>query len=205
MSKPPKNTLSRPLKEHFIAAREFSDRVHAADVEWINSRTELVESFDDFYAEYAYVVVASGFRGAVAAKLTPQLVACRGNLARMLTILRNKSKCEALAKMWKMRRKWGELRASLTSVDRLEELPRIGPVVKWHLARNIGLVSCAKPDLHLVRFAKEHHWDDAQQMVRALAEEYGLPVGTADFYLWIWLSHNRGTEKTCCHGRLMLR
>jgi len=45
------------------------------------------------------------------------------------------------------------LRKSLESVDSLEQLPRVGPAVKHHLARNIGLSqSYAKPDLHLVKY-----------------------------------------------------
>ncbi|KAJ4459542.1 hypothetical protein PAPYR_4257 [Paratrimastix pyriformis] len=201
----PTINLSPRLIADFRKAREFAERTHRGDVEWIQSRTTLVELFDDFFEEYVYVVVASGFRAIHAARLCPQLIACRGNVPKMLKVFGNQKKVEAIGAVWRMRSKWPALRKSFTSVDSLTQLPRIGPIVKFHLARNIGIRSVGKPDLHLVRYASALGYPNCQEMVEALAQHEGLAPGSTDFILWIWLSHNRGKENTCCHDGYKLR
>jgi len=197
--------LSRLLTNEFQSAMEFSNKSHGTDIEWMKSREHLITDFDDFFENYVYVVVASGFRAIHAARLTPKLVACKGDVNKMLPIFGNRQKVEAIGKVWAMRKNWAQLRRTFRSPEDLTVLPRIGPTVKWHLARNIGLISCGKPDLHLVRYAKSHHWADSQKMTAALAKEYHLTVGVADFMLWIWLSHGRGKKCPCCNGGYPLR
>jgi len=173
--------LDRTIIRDFEQAREFSEQNHHSDVEWIRSRDILVESFDDFFQEYVYVIIASGFRAIHAARLTPKLVACRGSVPVMLKLFKNRQKVEAISKVWNLRKQWKSLRESFTDVDALTRLPRIGPIVKYHLARNIGLQSVGKPDLHLVRYAAAHGWKDSQAMVQAIADEFHLSPGTSDF------------------------
>ena len=213
----------------FAAARKFALDAHADDVAWIEQRAAdgLVRTVAEFYEEYAYVVVASGFRGRTAAALAPRLVTCRGDLDAMLRVFANHAKCRALADTW---RRWGgaddadwtrDLRPRLEAAapDAGAELLRthlgyIGPVTKQHLARNIGVDARAvKPDVHLVRYAVvELGYASpnalADDIMRRAPDAYRpAHAGTVDFMLWLWLSHERGARRgsgdaPCCAHRL---
>ncbi|KAG9391782.1 hypothetical protein J8273_6561 [Carpediemonas membranifera] len=201
----------------FKKAIKFTKELHPTDLEWILSRTELVEDVDDFLEEYIYVVVASGFKGKIAASYSTKLAACDGDDGRMGEIFRNKAKTRAIADVYTRFKhgpdaaaSWSSFRATLLDQgeDYLTTLPRIGPVVKSHLARNIGLVSVAKPDLHMIRLAAGLGWGTDRPAVEAMvafsAGEVGMPVGATDFCMWVWLSHG-GKEADCCRGKYRLR
>lgn len=225
--------IKRQALRDFDMAWAFTQRTHTPDMVWIGQRQTLVTTFEDFYREYCYVVVASGFRGRTAARLAPLLAACCGDEKAMLRVFKNKQKCAALARVWRDgQERWAEMRASWRTEDDLCALPRIGPIVKYHLARNIGLRSCVKPDLHIVRYANELYKterDDgaeqrAQRLVQTIATEHGIAPGVADFALWVWLSHRAARVRTgtkrkreseqyldeaqvleCCNGGYRLR
>jgi thermostable 8-oxoguanine DNA glycosylase len=88
-------------------------------------------------------------------------------------------------------------------------LPFIGGITKYHLARNIGLISCAKPDLHLCRWCGRitgrEDEETVHEVTRRIAESVEKKQGTVDFAIWVWLSHNKGDELECCHGGFALR
>ncbi|EAY16597.1 hypothetical protein TVAG_434340 [Trichomonas vaginalis G3] len=195
--------------EDYEQALEFTFRVHKSDLERIDALNGVVEDFDKFFYEYVYVILASGFRAKVAARLCPLLVDCKGDLDKMREIFKNESKIKAIADVYQMKSKWKELRESFTSIDSLMQLPRIGPIVKYHLARNIGVCSCAKPDKHMVRWLEEitgsKDEDDVHVITDAIAKKVNKKEGTVDFALWVWLSHSRGEEMECCNGGLALR
>jgi hypothetical protein len=193
----------------YTQAIAFTMKTHAGDLTRIDSLDGLMNDFDSFFYEFVYVVLASGFRARVAARLTPELVACRGDMAKMEKVFKNQRKLNAIAQIWARRSQWAELRASLTSVDALANLPFIGEITKFHLARNIGLASCAKPDLHLCRWCKKIVGRDDEAVVplvtQAIADRVGRKQGTVDFALWVWLSHGQGEQMECCNGGYALR
>ncbi|CAL5988300.1 Conserved_hypothetical protein [Hexamita inflata] len=94
------------------------------------------------------------------------------------------------------------------SIMDLSRLPYIGPVTCYHLARNIGLSSCVKPDLHLKRLVNSLFGNDdekfVQQIIQKLADQLQKTPGEVDFSLWVWLSHE-GCQKEGCCGILRLR
>ncbi len=202
----------------FKRARSFCEAHHNEDLEWICSRSQLVKDAEDFLEEFVYVIVASGFKGATAARLTPRLVEQDGDLDGLMTVFKNRAKITAIAEMYRRFKhdpdaaaSWAAFRSDLLSLgeDHLTTLPRIGPIVKSHLARNIGLRSVAKPDLHMVRTAREYGWGEGRHAVEAMvgwaAGELTMPVGATDFVLWVWLSHSGGTVGKCCDGGYHLR
>lgn len=68
-------------------------------------------------------------------------------------------------------------------ISALEELPWIGGITKYHLARNMGL-DCVKPDRHLVRLAERYGFEDPHLMCNYLAKQFKERVGTIDVILW---------------------
>ena len=71
--------------------------------------------------------------------------------------------------------------AAVNKVAFLETMPWIGPVTKFHLAKNFGL-DVVKPDRHLARIADAHH-SDPHTVCAEIAEATGDRIGTVD-YLW---------------------
>jgi hypothetical protein len=86
----------------------------------------------------------------------------------------------------------------------LMELPYIGPVTAFHLAKNLGL-DVAKPDRHLVRLAADTGYDSAEQLCSAIAAVTGDRVAVVDLVLWrftsiqkshraLWVAHSEALE-----------
>lgn len=200
--------LERAMDD-YKQALEFTNSTHLKDLNRIDSLDGLMTDFDKFFYEYVYVVLASGFRAIVAARLAPQIVECQGDMEKMQSVFKNQRKLDAIENMWNQRKNWDELRASLKTVDDCQELPFIGPTTKYHLARNIGLISMAKPDLHMIRWVEEITGRGDEETVHQITQEIAKKVnkkqGTVDFALWVWFSHNRGEENKCCHGGFELR
>lgn len=64
-------------------------KTHKSDYDFISKRKDIVKDFDSFYSEYVYCVIASGFKGLVAAKLASKLVACKGDEKKCFEIFKN--------------------------------------------------------------------------------------------------------------------
>ncbi|TNJ28916.1 hypothetical protein GMRT_15335 [Giardia muris] len=202
------------LSEVFAEADGFSMRTHAPDVAWLMARQVLVSDFAEFMREYIYVVVASGFRGAVAATLTDRLHACLDFEAGVIkesmeSIFKNKAKTLAITKtFYSLKDNYEDASKEWRVPADLQALPFIGPTTCWHLARNIGLQSSVKPDLHMKRlFNRLFKRSDAsfiQERIVELAKALGQPPGVVDFKLWVYLSHE-GKVKDCCNGGQRLR
>jgi endonuclease III len=73
---------------------------------------------------------------------------------------------------------------NLSSVEEIGKLPYIGKITRYHLGRNIGLLNCVKPDLHLVRMAEHWGFKDCEEMCRSMREEDDVPLGIVDLALW---------------------
>jgi hypothetical protein len=87
---------------------------------------------------------------------------------------------EAVAK-----RGFGNWKARLTSegIDELQGLPFIGPITRFHLAKNIGL-DVVKPDRHLLRMAHIAGYDGPEPMCRAIAGVTQDRLATVDVVFW---------------------
>lgn len=72
----------------------------------------------------------------------------------------------------------------------LQEFDYIGPVTKYHLAKNIGL-DVAKPDRHLVRIAKMENYPDVQTFCQAVSKLSGDSVPVVDLIYWRYATIER--------------
>ena len=64
----------------------------------------------------------------------------------------------------------------------LETLPWIGPVTRYHLAKNLGADE-AKPDVHMERLARRDR-TSTRTLCRRLARQTGYRIATIDSILW---------------------
>lgn len=83
---------------------------------------------------------------------------------------------------------WKDFRQSrLSSPELLTKLPYVGKITCKHLARNIGILECVKPDLHLVRLADHWGFKDCDAMCLAMRPPE-MPLGIVDLCLWYFAS-----------------
>jgi len=172
----------------FGAARAYCDENYADELDWANSispKTFKNLKSKHFLSEYGWVVYASGFKVSTIEATFPKLrVAFKefdiDALSRMrsiksaLTAFNNERKATSFLEGSKQIAKEGfstfKKRLKEDGVDALEHLPGIGPITKYHLAKNIGLADEAKPDIWLVR-AAEACSTTVQELVSFLREE----------------------------------
>ena len=161
--------------------------------------------FDDlddsrFLREYCWVVFESGFRYTVVRDKFPAIEALfqsfdLKSLADMEFVerdslpIRNKRKADGFLRGCRMIAEEGfdafKNRLAEGGLEVLEQLPWIGPVTKYHLAKNIGLKDTAKPDVWLERCAKECGAPDGHVLVSFLHGVHpSLEVQQIDTILW---------------------
>lgn len=136
-----------------------------------------------FFAEYAWVVVNSGMRNQVAEKIWDRIKAALAAGETVASAFGHPGKAAAIQRAWDHRNElWAEYMAADDKLAHLAVLPWIGPITKWHLAKNFG-VDCAKPDRHLVRLAS-FEGTTAEGLCRRIAVATGDRIATVDLILW---------------------
>lgn len=83
---------------------------------------------------------------------------------------------------------WEEYLSKTTDEERLAYLRKQpyfrGNALPFQLAKNLGITSYCKPDVHLVRLARMYHYPEPQAMCEALSESTGHTVAYLDTILW---------------------
>ena len=89
----------------------------------------------------------------------------------------------AIDSIWRDRAEhFAAFQAASAKLEFLESLPWIGPVTRYHLAKNLGADE-AKPDVHMERLARRDK-TSTQALCRRLARRTGYRVATIDSILW---------------------
>ena len=149
---------------------------------------------EEFLWQFCFVVLASYWKAQYAMKLLERFWDTKD-----LEIIHNAHKRNAIAQAIQKYPEWlrwikyyaekmdkpGDGYAyTLTYID---SLPMMGPVTKYHLARNLGL-DCVKPDRHLVRLAERFGYPMPLAMCQDIQREVGgsEKLGTIDLVLWWW-------------------
>ncbi|QFT76013.1 hypothetical protein FIU90_00520 [Erythrobacter sp. THAF29] len=182
--KPPLIELRFP-----ISAKQFRkiDRAvrragYKAAIEW-SENIRMTADAENFASEAIYVICNSGMGNRIALPIFQDcMIALRAGHS-CKTVFGHPGKSDAIDYIWKERR---ALFRKLMKADDLIEfcakLPWIGPVTKFHLAKNLG-ADVAKPDVHLNRLA-EPEGVTAQELCERLAKETGYRAATVDLVLW---------------------
>lgn len=154
----------------------------AGDIAWAESCC-LPPTAEEFALETIFVICNSGMQNKVARMIYEK---CRKALTDGLssaTVFGHKGKTGAIDKIWRDRQSlYEEFLAAEDKLAWLAELPWIGHITKYHLAKNFGL-DVAKPDVHLQRLA-DLHGTTAQELCADLAAQTGYRIATVDTLLW---------------------
>lgn len=141
---------------------------------------------EDFALEAIFVICNSGMQNKVARmiydKVKPMIEA--GGSAR--NVFAHPGKSDAIDVIWIRRDEFYAAYMALTTDGErlafLAELPWIGPITKYHLAKNFG-ADVAKPDVHLQRLA-DIEGVTPQQLCDRLAQTGPYRARTVDLLLW---------------------
>ncbi len=204
-------------EEYFEKAWDFTCRFYHDDLTRIMSVTLESVTPEFFFREYVWVVHATGFSAKAVGKFMPRLLEAYDDwdklaldkfeeaFERVKKVCNNEQKAKAihnqacemmvrsisfdepdLARSW-----WERYRKSeLSTPEKLSKLPYIGKTTCFHLGRNIGLLECVKPDLHLIRMAEHWGFADCIEMCKAMQSSHKkkhsseLPLGIVDLALW---------------------
>ena len=178
------------LRFYENARDEVDRRGYEKEAEYVNSlRFEQLTAYGFFWA-YVFVVLSSGMKNQVAERIYTRFrhsgldFSCIGHPGKQKAIRRASMEyprwCDELAK-------------AEDRLEYLETLPWIGPITKYHLARNIGL-DVAKPDRHLVRLAERFNFADVHSMCQSISEKTGDRIGVVDVILWRYCNLTGGSR-----------
>lgn len=199
----------RPVLEdgptaYFARALAFAREYYSEEMEQIASvKADLVDPHF-FFREYIWVVHATGFSAKAVGKFMPRLVTAYGSYEelaertvqqaeeRVKPVCNNPQKIKAihtasvLVRDGVRKHGWEKYRKDqLSSPALLAKLPYVGPITSFHLGRNIGLLDCVKPDLHLVRLAELWDFPDCIAMCKEMQKGAPeLPLGIVDLVVW---------------------
>jgi hypothetical protein len=194
--------LNAGVKAYFDKAWAFTQRFYGKELRQISSVRLSEVTPEHFFSEYVWVVHATGFSAKAVGKFMPRLMNAYGPwgtlawtaseivVKRVSTVVNNPQKIKAVHAMAGLMaagvkaQDWGVWkRENLDSPEKLAKLPYIGKVTCYHLGRNIGLLDCVKPDLHLIRMAKHWGFKTCEEMCRAVQPK-GVPLGIVDLAFW---------------------
>lgn len=153
---------------------------YAHEIDWAQSLQPITDP-DDFWREFAWVVLNSGMKNQVAQGIWHRVrpvVETGGSAHEQFG---HKGKADAIDYVWGHRVELlDQYQAAPDKLEFLRGLPWIGAITCWHLAKNYGL-DVAKPDRHLVRIAGA---EGPHAMCARLACESGDRVATVDLVIW---------------------
>lgn len=138
---------------------------------------------EEFATEAIFVICNSGMRFTVARGIFERVMPALRAGASARTAFGHPGKSAGIDRIWTGRA--GLHAGYVAAADKLAfiaDLPWVGGITKYHLAKNFGL-DLAKPDVHLQRLA-DLHGVAPQALCERLAAGSGYRVATVDTLLW---------------------
>jgi hypothetical protein len=195
--------------EFYEFARSYSAIHFAEEVEWQRKLRFASITESDFLRESAWVIFCSGFKEKVLRGLfsSLSLCFCDWESARVidenrylcqktaLEVFKNSRKVDAILDICRFIGSQGfedvKLAIQKDPINYLQELPYIGPITSWHLAKNIGF-DLAKPDRHLVNVAETFQFLDVQELCSSISARTGDKTSVVDLVLWRYCAEKQG-------------
>jgi hypothetical protein len=153
------------------------------EIAWAENITPCDTAFR-FAAEYAYVVCNSGMKQQIAAEIYKRLWrAIVFEQPITAKIFRHKAKIAAIKEVYNNRdRYFQEYKAAADKLAYIGNMPYMGEIIKYHLAKNLGIGVC-KPDRHLKRIADDYGMEP-QEMCERLSAATGDKLAVIDMVIW---------------------
>lgn len=152
------------------------------DIEWAK-KVSAPLSAEGFAREVIFVICNSGMKAQIAGVVFNRIMEALLSGRPATEAFRHPGKSAAIQSIWTNRVQlfWFYLFAE-DKLALIEALPWIGPITKYHVAKNFG-VDCCKPDRHLVRIAKSYN-TTPDRLCAQLAAATGDRIGLVDLVIW---------------------
>lgn len=194
--------MMKPLELFEEAEALCINKGFKKEIEWCDKRP----TFDSvnartFLVEYAWVVYNSGMKNSVIEakwkdirsafeffdyyeisrhpdSFRKRVLAVFGNTAKVSAVI------DMAIKLASSLEAFDDLKKQIQKdpLNELDKLHFIGPVTKYHLARNLGF-DYVKPDRHLVRLAEKYNMTPFE-LCDIIHQKTGRRLGTIDVILW---------------------
>lgn len=174
--------------KQFVINQGYSHDIDFYDVEKADIDEEV------FVLEAIWAICNSGMKNQIAEKIYKKILQSiidgkpiaeafghKGKVKAIQYIIDNKQKLyRGYLSVWTLE---AHYRSSVdTRLDYLETLPWIGPITKYHLAKNLG-IDCVKPDRHLERIAKEYD-TNPHDLCKNISDIIGDKLSVVDYVIW---------------------
>ena len=176
--------LTHPITKELFAKIDKAVRKagYSAAIEW-SENIQPPASAKDFAAEAIYVICNSGFANRIAVPIFERVMFALGDGKSSKKAFGHPGKTDAIDYIWKHRiRLFKGYNKAADKIEYCSTLPWIGPITKYHLAKNFG-ADVAKPDVHLNRLA-DLEAATAQELCERLSALSGYRISTVDIILW---------------------
>jgi hypothetical protein len=169
------------VNQYFDLKRRVIEAGYAAEIDWAHDIKPCPNALE-FWREFSWVVICSGMKAQIARQIwdrvQPEVES--GGSARAK--FGHKGKAAAIDRIWREKEAlFNAYAVSLERLDFLETLPWIGPITKFHLAKNLG-INVPKPDRHLERIAGSI--EAVEPLCRRLAALTGDRITEVDTVIW---------------------
>lgn len=155
---------------------------YAETIDWSES-VQAPRSAEEFAREAIYVICNSGMAVTIGAPIAARCIAKLEEGGSAAEVFGHPGKRVAIDSIWRDRAQhFGNFQAAEAKVEFLQTLPWIGPVTRYHLAKNLG-ANEAKPDVHMERLARRDK-TSTRTLCRRLARQTGYRIATIDSILW---------------------
>ena len=129
------------------------DQGYAETIAWSES-VQPPQSPEEFAREAIYVICNSGMAVTIGAPIAARCIARLEEGGSAEEVFGHPGKRVTIDSIWLNRAEhFAEFQATNAKLEFLESLPWIGPVTRYHLAKNLGADE-AKPDVHMERLAR---------------------------------------------------
>lgn len=189
------------------AKKEVISRGFASEIDWqdLQHPENISESY--FLQEAAWVIYCSGFREATVRRYFSFISLCFCDWCSAKEIAENKKKCTSTAMYIFNNKRKHDAVASIAErisncgfcrykkqllsqpIHTLQQLPFIGKVTSYHLAKNLGF-NLAKPDRHLVRLKDMLRFPSVDALCQHISAISGDSVRVVDIVLWRYMEQN---------------
>ena len=157
---------------------------YADEIDWaVNIPKRKVNGPKDFACEAIWIILNSGMREQIARIIQKRIYDAVSEGRPVLLAFNHPGKAAIIQRLFDdpnpYYNKWYMSNDKLAA---LREIPFIGPITVWHLAKNLGMDVC-KPDRHMVRIAGQSN-ETPEQLCTRLSEETGWNIAAIDTVIW---------------------
>ena len=182
--RPPIIEMSYPISRELFARIDAAVRTAGyADAIDRSENIAIPNTASQFASHVIYVLIHGGLTNVVAVPIFNRCMKALRAGKSASTVFGHPGKGKAIDWIWKHRKRlFREFAIAPDIIEFFSALPWIGPITKFHVAKNVG-ADVAKPDVHLNRLA-DREGLTAQELCDRLATETGYRAATIDLILW---------------------